>query len=34
MTGGIAYTVVQVGCSSLLLLAGIGLMGLAVIFKR
>jgi len=34
MTGGIAYTVVQVGCSGLLLLAGIGLMTLAIIFKR
>jgi hypothetical protein len=34
MTGGIAYTVVQIGCSGLLLLAGIGLMALAIIFKR
>lgn len=34
MTGGIAYTVVQLGCSGLLLAAGIGLMSLAIIFKR
>lgn len=34
MTGGIAYTVVQIGCSGLLLIAGIGLMSLAIIFKR
>jgi hypothetical protein len=34
MTGGIVYTVVQIGCSGLLLAAGIGLMSLAIIFKR
>ncbi len=34
MTGGIAYTVVQIGCSGLLLLGGVGLMALAIIFKR
>lgn len=34
MTGGIAYTVVQIGCSGLLLLGGIGLMTLAIVFKR
>lgn len=33
-TGGIVYTVVQVGCSGALLLCGIGLMALAVIFRR
>jgi hypothetical protein len=34
MTGGIAYTVVQIGCSGLLLLGGSGLIALAIIFKR
>ncbi len=34
MTGGIAYTAAQIGCSGVLLLAGIGLMALAIIFKR
>lgn len=34
MTGGIAYTAVQIGCSGLLLVAGIGLMTLAIIFKH
>ena len=34
MTGGIAYTVVQIGCSGLLLVGGIGLMTLAIILKR
>jgi hypothetical protein len=33
-SGGIAYTVVQVGCSGVLLLGGIGLMTLAIIFRR
>ncbi len=33
MTGGIAYTVVQIGCSGLLLLAGVGLMTLAIVIK-
>lgn len=33
-SGGIVFTVVQVGCSGLLLLGGIGLMVLALIFKR
>lgn len=33
-TGGIAYTVAQIGCSGLLLLGGIGLMVLAVVFRR
>lgn len=33
-SGGIVYTVVQVGCSGLLLLGGIGLMILAIVFRR
>ena len=33
-TGGIVFTVVQVGCSGMLLLGGIGLMTLAIIFRR
>jgi hypothetical protein len=33
-SGGIAFTIVQVGCSGLLLLGGVGLMTLAVIFRR
>lgn len=33
-SGGIFYTAAQVGCSTVLLLGGIGLMILAVIFKR
>ena len=33
-SGGIVFTVVQVGCSGLLLLGGIGLMVLAIIFRR
>jgi hypothetical protein len=33
-TGGMAYTVVQVGCSGLLVLGGIGLMILAIVFRR
>jgi hypothetical protein len=33
-SGGIAFTIVQIGCSGLLLLGGIGLMTLAIIFKR
>ena len=33
-SGGIIFTVVQIGCSGLLLLAGIGLMTLAIIFRR
>jgi hypothetical protein len=33
-SGGIVYTVVQVGCSGMLLLGGIGLMVLALIFRR
>ena len=33
-TGGIAYTVVQVGCSGLLLLGGLGLIIAAAFLKR
>ena len=33
-TGGMVYTVVQIGCSGVLLLAGIGLIVLALVFKR
>lgn len=33
-SGGIAYTIVQVGCSGLLLVGGLGLMILALIFRR
>jgi hypothetical protein len=33
-TGGIVYTVVQAGCSTLLLLGGLGLIAVAVISKR
>ncbi|HET7419896.1 MAG TPA: hypothetical protein VFL27_05910 [Candidatus Dormibacteraeota bacterium] len=33
-SGGIAYTIVQVGCGGALLLGGVGLVALAVIFRR
>ena len=33
-TGGIAYTVVQVGCAGLLLRGGVLLMILSIIFRR
>ena len=33
-SGGIVFTVVQVGCSGLLLMGGVGLMLLAIIFRR
>ena len=33
-TGGMAYTIVQIGCSGLLVLIGVGLMVLAVLFRR
>lgn len=33
-TGGIVYTVVQVGCSGLLLAGGVALMVLALIVRR
>ena len=33
-TGGIVYTVVQAGCSGLLLVGGLGLIVLALVLKR
>ncbi|OLC14433.1 MAG: hypothetical protein AUH32_05620 [Actinobacteria bacterium 13_1_40CM_66_12] len=33
-TGGIVYTVVQAGCSGLLLIGGLGLILLAVLIRR
>ena len=33
LTGGIAYTIVQAGCSGALLLGGIGLVVLALLLK-
>jgi hypothetical protein len=33
-TGGIVYTVVQAGCSTLLLLGGLGLVVVALLVKR
>ena len=33
-TGGIVYTVVQAGCSTVLLLGGIGLVVVALLIKR
>lgn len=33
-SGGIVYTTVQVGCSGILLLGGVGLMTLAIIFRK
>ncbi|HEY4914950.1 MAG TPA: hypothetical protein VIJ91_13645 [Candidatus Dormibacteraeota bacterium] len=33
-SGGIVFTVVQIGCSGVLLLGGVGLMVLAIIFRR
>ena len=33
-TGGIAYTVAQIGCSGVFVLVGIGLMTLAIIFRK
>ena len=33
-SGGAIYTWVQIGCSGLLLLGGVGLMVLALIFRR
>ena len=34
LTGGIAYTIVQAGCSGALVLGGIGLIALALLLKR
>ena len=33
-TGGIVYTVVQAGCSALLLVGGLGLVVVALLIKR
>ena len=33
-SGGVLYTAVQIGCGAVLLVAGIGLMVLALIFGR
>ena len=33
-TGGVAYTVVQIGCGSVLLLGGVGLLALALIYRQ
>ncbi len=33
-TGGVAYTIVQIGCGAVLLLGGAGLIALAMIYRR
>jgi hypothetical protein len=33
-TGGVAYTVIQIGCAALFILGGVTLMILALIFRR
>ena len=33
-TGGIAYTIVQIGCGTVLLLGGAGLIVLAMVYRR
>jgi hypothetical protein len=33
-TGGIVYTIVQAGCSAILMLGGLGLIGLALMIRR
>jgi hypothetical protein len=33
-SGGVLYTAVQIGCGAVLLVGGIGIMVLALIFKR
>lgn len=33
-TGGVVYTGVQMGCGAVLLLAGIGLIALALVYRR
>jgi hypothetical protein len=33
-SGGVIYTVVQIGCGTILLIGGIGLMVLALVFGR
>jgi hypothetical protein len=33
-TGGIVYTIVQAGCSAVLMLGGLGLIGIALLIRR
>jgi hypothetical protein len=33
-SGGIAYTIVQIGCGGVLVLGGVGLITLALIYRR
>lgn len=33
-SGGMAYTIVQIGCGGVLLLGGVGLITLALIYRR
>ena len=33
-SGGIAYTIVQIGCGTVLLLGGVGLIVLALVYRR
>ena len=33
-SGGMAYTIVQLGCGTALLLGGVGLVALAVVFRK
>lgn len=33
-TGGMLYTTIQIGCAGLLVLGGIGVMVLAIVFRR
>jgi len=33
-TGGIVYTIVQAGCSAILMLGGLGLIGIALMIRR
>jgi hypothetical protein len=33
-TGGVAYTIIQIGCAALFILGGVILMILAMIFRR
>ena len=33
-TGGVAYTVIQIGCAALFIIGGVALMVLAMIFRR
>jgi hypothetical protein len=33
-TGGVVYTVIQIGCAALFIIGGVALMILAIIFRR